>query len=105
MIETKNIVIATDSDVAQLPGIEIDEKQVVSSTGALSLPSVPKHMIVVGGGVGGLELGSVWRRLGAKVTVVEFLDRILPANDGETAKQFMRILRPQKKWPSGMPSC
>lgn len=95
VIETKNIVIATGSDVAKLKGIEIDEKQVVSSTGALELGKVPGHMIVVGGGVIGLELGSVWRRLGAKVTVVEFLDRILPGMDGEVAKQFQRILAKQ----------
>src|SRR5262249_32028277 len=76
--EAKHIVIATGSDVARLPGVEIDEKVVVSSTGALSLPSTPKKLLVVGAGVIGLELGSVWRRLGAEVTVVEFLDRILP---------------------------
>src|SRR5271166_5686557 len=78
--ETKATVIATGSDVARLPGVEIDEKTVVSSTGALSLPNVPKKLIVVGAGVIGLELGSVWRRLGAEVTVVEFLDRNLPTN-------------------------
>lgn len=94
-LTAKNIIIATGSEVTPLPGVEIDEKQIVSSTGALSLPSVPKHMVVVGGGVIGLELGSVWRRLGAKVTVVEFLDRILPTNDGEVSKQFMRILKKQ----------
>ena len=94
-LTAKNIIIATGSEVTPLPGVEIDERQIVSSTGALSLPSVPKHMVVVGAGVIGLELGSVWRRLGAKVTVVEFLDRILPANDGEVAKQFMRILKKQ----------
>ena len=94
-LETKAIVIATGSDVARLPGVEIDEKTVVSSTGALTLPSVPKKLIVVGAGVIGLELGSVWRRLGAGVTVVEFLDRILPTNDGEVAKQFQRLLEKQ----------
>src|SRR5271165_3719288 len=94
-LETKAIVIATGSDVARLPGVEIDEKTVVSSTGALSLPSVPKKMIVVGAGVIGLELGSVWRRLGTEVTVVEFLDRILPGMDSEVAKQFQRLLEKQ----------
>ncbi len=93
--DTKNIVIATGSDVAKLKGIEIDEKRIVSSTGALSLEKVPGHLLVVGAGVIGLELGSVWRRLGAKVTVVEFLDRILPGMDGEVAKQFQRILEKQ----------
>jgi dihydrolipoamide dehydrogenase len=94
-IETKAIVIATGSDVARLKGIEIDEKRVVSSTGALALSSVPKKLLVVGAGVIGLELGSVWRRLGAEVEVVEFLDRILPGMDGEIAKQFQRILAKQ----------
>ncbi len=94
-IETTNIVIATGSDVANLPGVEIDEKQVVSSTGALELAKVPKHLVVVGAGVIGLELGSVWARLGAKVTVVEFLDRILPGMDGDIAKQFPRLLKKQ----------
>ncbi len=94
-LEAKAIVIATGSDVARLPGVEIDEKTVVSSTGALSLPMVPKRLIVVGAGVIGLELGSVWRRLGAEVTVVEFLDRILPGMDGEVAKQFHRMLEKQ----------
>ncbi len=95
ILETKAIVIATGSDVAKLPGVEIDEKTVVSSTGALSLPKVPKKLIVVGAGVIGLELGSVWRRLGTEVTVVEFLDRILPGMDGEVAKQFQRLLEKQ----------
>ncbi|QND73858.1 dihydrolipoyl dehydrogenase [Tardiphaga robiniae] len=94
-LETKNIVIATGSDIAKLKGIEIDEKRIVSSTGALSLDKVPEKMIVVGAGVIGLELGSVWRRLGAEVTVVEFLDRILPGMDGEVAKQFQRMLEKQ----------
>lgn len=94
-IDTKNIVIATGSDVAQLPGIEIDEKQIVSSTGALELSKVPEHMVLVGGGVIGLELGSVWRRLGSKVTVVEFLDRILPGMDADIAKNFQRTLKKQ----------
>ena len=95
MLETKNIVIATGSDVTRLKGIEIDEKRIVSSTGALSLDKVPEKMIVVGAGVIGLELGSVWRRLGAEVIVVEFLDRILPGMDGEVAKSFQRILEKQ----------
>jgi dihydrolipoamide dehydrogenase len=94
-LETKAIVIATGSDVARLPGIDIDEKRIVSSTGALDLGAVPGHLIVVGAGVIGLELGSVWRRLGAKVTVVEFLDRIVPGIDNEVAKQFQRILQKQ----------
>jgi dihydrolipoamide dehydrogenase len=95
VLETKNICIATGSDVAQLPGIEIDEKQIVSSTGALELAKVPGHMVVVGAGVIGLELGSVWRRLGAKVTVVEYLDRILPGMDSEVAKKFRIMLKKQ----------
>ncbi len=94
-INAKNIVIATGSDVANLPGIKIDEKMVVSSTGALSLPKVPKHLVVIGGGVIGLELGSVWKRLGAEVTVVEFMDRITPEMDGEVSKTFARILKKQ----------
>jgi dihydrolipoamide dehydrogenase len=94
-LSTKNIVIATGSEVTPLPGVEIDEQQVVSSTGALEFPSVPKHLVVVGGGVIGLELGSVWRRLGAEVTVVEFLDKILPTMDDEVSKQFQRILKKQ----------
>ncbi|MCF6322008.1 MAG: dihydrolipoyl dehydrogenase, partial [Rhizobiaceae bacterium] len=94
-LDTSNIVIATGSDVAQLPGIKIDEKQVVSSTGALELTKVPKTMVVVGAGVIDLELGSVWARLGTKVTVVEFLDRILPGMDGDIAKQFPRLLKKQ----------
>jgi dihydrolipoamide dehydrogenase len=94
-LETKSIVIATGSDVIRLPGIEIDEKRIVSSTGALDLEKVPGHLLIVGGGIIGLELGSVWRRLGSKVTVVEFLDRIIPGMDGEVAKQFQRILQKQ----------
>ena len=93
--EAKAIVVATGSDVARLPGIDIDEKQIVSSTGALALAKPPKSLIVVGAGVIGLELGSVWRRLGAEVTVVEFLDRILPGMDGEVAKQTQRLLEKQ----------
>ncbi len=95
MLAAKNIVIATGSDVATLPGIDIDEKQIVSSTGALSLPKVPKHLVVIGGGVIGLELGSVWKRLGADVTVIEFMDRITPEMDGEVSKTFARILKKQ----------
>ncbi len=95
VLETKNICIATGSDVARLPGIEIDEKTVVSSTGALELDKVPGHLVVVGAGVIGLELGSVWRRLGARVTVVEYLDRILPGMDSEVAKKFQLILKKQ----------
>jgi len=94
-VETKNIVIATGSDVARVKGIEIDEKRIVSSTGALVLDKVPAKLLVVGAGVIGLELGSVWRRLGAEVTVVEFLDRILPGMDLEVGKQFQRILQKQ----------
>ena len=94
-IEAKNIVIATGSESAPLPGVEIDEKTVVTSTGALEIGSVPKELVVVGAGVIGLELGSVWARLGAKVTVVEFLDRILPGMDGEVARQAQRILQKQ----------
>ena len=95
VVETKNIVIATGSDVAQLKGIEIDEKRIVSSTGALSLDKVPGRLLVIGAGVIGLELGSVWRRLGSEVLVVEFLDRILPGMDGEVARQFQRMLEKQ----------
>jgi dihydrolipoamide dehydrogenase len=94
-VEAKNIVIATGSDVIRLKGIDIDEKRIISSTGALTLSSVPKKMLVVGAGVIGLELGSVWRRLGAEVVVVEFLDRIVPGLDGEVARQFQRILEKQ----------
>ena len=94
-LQARNIVIATGSDVAPLPGVTIDEKRVVSSTGALELEEVPEHLLVVGGGYIGLELGSVWRRLGSKVTVVEFLDRITPGMDGELSKQFQRILKRQ----------
>jgi dihydrolipoamide dehydrogenase len=94
-VETKNIVIATGSDIARLKGVEIDEKRIVSSTGALSLEKVPEKMLIIGAGVIGLELGSVWRRLGSEVMVVEFLDRILPGMDGEVAKQFQRMLEKQ----------
>jgi dihydrolipoamide dehydrogenase len=95
VVEAKNIVLATGSDVTELAGVAIDEKVIVSSTGALSLAGVPKKLIVVGAGIIGLELGSVWRRLGAQVEVVEFLDRILPGSDAEVAKQFQRLLEKQ----------
>jgi dihydrolipoamide dehydrogenase len=94
-LETKNIVIATGSDVARLDGIDIDEKRIVSSTGALELAKVPQKLLVVGAGIIGLELGSVWRRLGAEVTIVEFLDHILPGIDSEVARQFHRLLQKQ----------
>jgi dihydrolipoamide dehydrogenase len=94
-IATKNIVIASGSVSANLPGIEIDEQTVVTSTGALSLEKVPERLVVIGAGVIGLELGSVWSRLGAKVTVVEYLDRILPGMDSEVARQFQRMLQKQ----------
>ena len=94
-LETKSIVIATGSDVARLPGVDIDEQTIVSSTGALALPKVPKRLLVIGAGVIGLELGSVWRRLGSEVLVVEFLDRILPGTDAEVARSLQRILMKQ----------
>jgi dihydrolipoamide dehydrogenase len=94
-LETTNIVIATGSDSTPLPGVAIDEKTIVTSTGALTLEKVPERMLIVGAGVIGLELGSVWRRLGTEVTVVEYLDRILPGMDDEIAKQFQRILAKQ----------
>ena len=94
-LEARSIVIATGSEVASLPGIVIDEKTVVSSTGALSLDQVPEHLVVIGAGVIGLELGSVWQRLGARVTVVEFLDRIVPGIDLEVAKAFQKALEKQ----------
>jgi dihydrolipoamide dehydrogenase len=94
-LKTKRILIATGSEVTPLPGVAVDEKRIVSSTGALSLEKVPGHLVVVGGGVIGLELGSVWRRLGAKVTVVEYLDRIGGAMDVELARQYQRILEKQ----------
>ena len=94
-VTAKNVVIATGSVVSPLPGVEIDQQVVVDSTGALALPRVPEHMVVIGGGVIGLELGSVWRRLGAKVTVVEFLDQILPGFDGEVRKESARLFKKQ----------
>ena len=93
--EAKNIIIATGSEPTPLPGVEVDNKRIVDSTGALTLPEVPKSLVVIGAGVIGLELGSVWRRLGAEVTVVEFLDRIVPGTDTETAKTFQRVLTKQ----------
>jgi dihydrolipoamide dehydrogenase len=91
----KHIVIATGSDATTLPGVEVDEKIVVTSTGALTLGKIPKSMVVIGGGVIGLEMGSVYARLGTQVTVVEYLDRIIPGNDDEVAKTFLKILKKQ----------
>jgi dihydrolipoamide dehydrogenase len=91
----KNIMIATGSSVMPLPGVAIDQKVIVDSTGALALPQVPKHMVVIGGGVIGLELGSVWLRLGAQVTVVEYLDQILPGMDSEVRKEAAKIFKKQ----------
>jgi dihydrolipoamide dehydrogenase len=91
----KSIIIATGSESSPLPGVDVDEKVIVTSTGALELEKVPGHLVVIGGGVIGLELGSVWQRLGAKVTVIEYLDRLIPGNDGEIAKQFERVLTKQ----------
>lgn len=93
--KAKHIIIATGSDSMPLPGVEVDEKRIVTSTGALELAEVPKTLVVIGGGYIGLEMGSVWQRLGAKVTVVEFLDRITPGMDGEVSKQMLRILKRQ----------
>ncbi len=94
-LKTKNIVIATGSEPASLPGVEVDEERVVTSTGALELGKVPKKLVVIGAGVIGLELGSVWARLGAEVTVIEFLDVVTPGQDGEVQKHFQRILKKQ----------
>jgi len=94
-LQTKNILIATGSESVPLPSVEVDEKQIVSSTGALALSKVPKHLVVIGAGYIGLEMASVWKRLGAEVTCVEFLDRITPGMDGEVAKNFQRILKKQ----------
>ncbi len=93
--EAKHIVIASGSESVPLPGVEVDEKRIVTSTGALEFDQVPKHLVVIGGGYIGLELGSVWKRLGADVTVVEFLDRLVPGMDGEVGKQFERTLGKQ----------
>ena len=96
-VTAKDIVIATGSSVTPLPGVDVDNDKgiVVDSTGALKLPAVPKHMVVIGGGVIGLELGSVWRRLGAKVTVIEFLDQLLPGMDGEVRKEAGKLFKKQ----------
>ncbi|MDQ1229554.1 dihydrolipoyl dehydrogenase [Sphingomonas sp. SORGH_AS_0879] len=94
-VTARDIVIATGSVVTPLPGVAIDQKVVVDSTGALALPKVPEHLVVIGGGVIGLELGSVWRRLGAKVTVVEYLDQILPGFDGEVRKESAKLFKKQ----------
>ncbi len=94
-VTARDIVIATGSVVTPLPGVTIDQKVVVDSTGALALPKVPEHLVVIGGGVIGLELGSVWRRLGAKVTVVEYLDQILPGFDGEVRKESAKLFKKQ----------
>src|SRR5688572_23492159 len=96
-VSARNVVIATGSNVTPLPGVEVDNAKgvIVDSTGALALPKVPRHMVVIGGGVIGLELGSVWRRLGAKVTVVEFLDQLLPGMDGEVRKEAAKIFKKQ----------
>jgi len=95
VLETRNIIIATGSEPTPLPGVDVDQKRIVDSTGALVIPEIPKSMVVIGAGIIGLELGSVWRRLGAEVTVVEYLDRITPGMDAETAKTFQRILTKQ----------
>ena len=94
-VRAKNIVIATGSSVTPLPGIEIDQQRIVDSTGALELPAGPEEMVVIGGGVIGLELGSVWRRLGAEVIVVEFLDQILPGFDDDVRKEANKIFKKQ----------
>ncbi len=94
-LETTNVILATGSEVMPLPGVEVDEERVVSSTGGIALKAVPKRLIVIGGGYIGLELGSVWRRLGSEVTVVEYLDRITPGLDGEVSKEFQKILSRQ----------
>jgi dihydrolipoamide dehydrogenase len=94
-VTAKNIVIATGSSVTPLPGVPIDNERIVDSTGALALPEVPQHLVVIGGGVIGLELGSVWRRLGAKITVVEFLDEVLPGMDGEVRKEAHKLFAKQ----------
>ncbi len=95
VLDTLNTIIATGSEPTPLPGVDVDQKRIVDSTGALVIPEIPKSMVVIGAGIIGLELGSVWRRLGAEVTVVEYLDRITPGMDAETAKTFQRILTKQ----------
>jgi dihydrolipoamide dehydrogenase len=94
-LEARNIVIATGSEPSRVPGVEVDQQRIVDSTGALAIPEVPKKLVVIGGGIIGLELGSVWRRLGAEVEVVEFLDRIIPGADGEIATAFQKALTKQ----------
>src|SRR5260221_10926875 len=94
-VAPKNILIASGSEVTPLPGVTVDEKKIVSSTGALELAAVPAHLVVVGAGIIGLELGSVWRRLGAEVTVIEFLDRITPGVDDEITQHLQRALQKQ----------
>ena len=94
-VRAKNIVIATGSSVTPLPGVTVDQAVIVDSTGALALPKVPKHLVVIGGGVIGLELGSVWKRLGAEVTVVEYLDQILPGMDGDVRKEAAKLFKKQ----------
>ena len=95
-IKTKNIVIATGSSIVDLPNVAVDGKNIINSDHAINLKETPKNLVVIGGGVIGLELGSVWRRLGSNVTVVEFLDKILPPMDGEVSKNFQRILKKQE---------
>ncbi|MEP6145999.1 MAG: NAD(P)/FAD-dependent oxidoreductase, partial [Nisaea sp.] len=95
VLKTERVLIATGSEPTPLPGLEIDEKKIVTSTGALDIAKVPDHLVVIGGGVIGLEMASVWARLGSKVTVVEFLDRIVPGMDSEIAKKFQRVLQKQ----------
>ena len=95
IIETEKTIISTGSEALSIPGVKIDEKVILSSTGALSLKSVPKKMIIVGAGYIGLEMGSVWSRLGSEVQVVEFLDQITPGMDKEISKEFMKILQKQ----------
>ena len=99
-LKTKHIVIATGSEPSTLPGVEIDEKTIVSNTGALSLKKVPENLVLIGAGVIGLEMGSVWSRLGANVTVVEYLDRILPGTDSEIAKDAQRTFKKTGAEPS-----
>ena len=93
--KSKNIVIATGSSSSSVPGIEINEKNIISSTGAISLEKVPKSLVVIGGGYIGLEMGSVWSRLGSEVTVIEYLDHIIPGMDREVSKEFQKILTKQ----------
>ncbi|MGI9545761.1 MAG: dihydrolipoyl dehydrogenase [Flavobacteriaceae bacterium] len=95
-IEARNIIIATGSKPATLPFIKIDKERIITSTEALKLPEIPKHLIIIGGGVIGLELGQVYKRLGAEVTVVEFMDRIIPGMDGSLSKELMKVLKKQK---------